>query len=369
MKKHFPYKNIFMYASLQFCGHMDTYFIERTERLVVYLINPRLKSKQNLLRIYSRGRLVSEFPVWSSDNLFLYYASWYVHNLYFCFKYFAMRDTVIVLAMHPVVFFSMSMVKLFRSVTYVYWIGDFFPPTKLSLRLFERLKKFYHDKVDFRYYLSDTINGIFNGRKLHDETHRTVMWGLRATTLQHSMSEKRVHLLFIGLLKEGQELDIVFSLLSKHPWIHLSIIGICPDNLYRKFMSLVRTYRIEKQVFFPNSFYNDEELLDIARSCHIGVALYDPSPLSSTYYTDPGKVKAYAEYRLPIIMSDTSNITEYIRKYRAGEIIELNQTSLYDAIMKIRKNYGSYLSGVDAFNRAFYYTKYYARLFSFVSQS
>jgi hypothetical protein len=267
------------------------------------------------------------------------------------------------LSMHPVAFFGMSIVRLLRKITYVYWIGDYFPPTRLSLKLFEKLKKYYHGKVDYRYYLSDTINSIFNGSVVFDDTHKTITWGLKATSLKHSVPADNIRLLFIGLIKEGQELDVIFTLLAKKPGIQLSIIGICPDHLYKKFMAMIAKYHIETQVFFPNRFYDDAALLRVAQKCHIGVALYDPSPLSSTYYTDPGKVKAYLEYRLPVIMSDTSQAPTYLRQYHAGEVIPLGERELYSAIEKIQNNYRSYLKGIDSLNAAFYYTDYYKHLF------
>lgn len=60
MKNKFLYKNIFMYASLQFCGNIEEYFSKHTEKLLVFIAMPRLKNKFNLLRIYEKENLIPE---------------------------------------------------------------------------------------------------------------------------------------------------------------------------------------------------------------------------------------------------------------------------------------------------------------------
>ena len=171
-----------MDASLQFCGHIEEYFAAHTEKLVVYIVMPRLKNRGNLVRVYKAGKLVEEEKVWSSDNIFLYYLSWLWQYWKFILVYFGRKEHFVVLSGHPISFFGMSIQKFLRpNIRFAYWIGDYFPPVNLSLRLFEKLKKYYHDRVSYTYYLSDTINRILNeGTIMNDRWKKTVMWGVKA---------------------------------------------------------------------------------------------------------------------------------------------------------------------------------------------
>ncbi|MFZ5845435.1 MAG: hypothetical protein ACOY0S_03130 [Patescibacteria group bacterium] len=363
MKSRFRYQSIFMYSTLQFAGHVEEYFAKYTRKLVVYVMMPRLKNRANLLRRYREGRLIEEKKVWSSGNLFLYYLSWYLHYLYFICKYFPPNEAFIVISGHPIAFLGMTVQKLLRRLTFAYWIGDFYPPVKWSLFLFEKIKKFYHDRVPFTYYLSDKINQKMNGKVLTQPHHRTVMWGVKRLKINKVPLKDKFNILFIGLVKEDQGLELLFSFLARHKEYSLKIIGICPDGLYQKYLAIIKKREIDEQVFFPNKFYSDTELENLAKTCHVGVAMYDTSPLSATFYTDPGKVKAYAELGLPVVMSETSAAAFYIRRFGCGEVINNDEKKLEEALLKIRRNYPRYLSGLENFRKYFYFETYYQRAF------
>ncbi len=352
-----------MYASLQFCGHIEEYFAAHTEKLVVYIVMPRLKNRGNLVRIYNIGKLVEEKKVWSSDNIFLYYISWYTHYLKFIFSYFSRDEKLTVLSSHPISFIGMTLQRLLRKITYVYWVGDYFPATNSLLFWYEKIKKYYHDRVTLHYYLSNKINELMNGKVIENATHATIMWGVKPVFAKRIAPGRHLTLLFVGLVKPGQGLERLFAFLRNHQEYSLKIIGICSADLYAAHRDMIVTFGIAKQVFFPNRFYSDEELLKLARHCHVGIGLYDISPLSSAYYTDPGKIKSYAEMNLPVIMSRTTGIAPYIQKFHAGELVSEDPNDLIEAIGKITKEYSTYLEGLKKFNAYFYFESYYQKAF------
>lgn len=364
MIKQFFYKNIFMFGSLQSVGHTEEYFAAHSEKLVVYIIMPRVQNRRNLLRIYRRGRLVRELPVWSSVNFFLYYMSWFFHYWKFILTYFKKYESLIVLSGHPISFFGMTIQKLLRKITFVFWVGDYYPPVNWQLIIYEKLKKFYHDRVPLTYYLSNKINEKFNGRVMHDLHHRTVMWGVEAAVSEkRTLIPKVFNILFVGLVKEGQGLELLFSFLTKHREYQLKIIGVCEEKLFNKCQLIIKNYKINNQVYFPNKFYADYELGEIAKACQVGIALYDLGPLNITYYTDPGKIKTYAELGLPIVMTNTSEIATYIKKFHSGEVIAPNLDELENALLKIRENYVQYQRGLGNFNKYFAFESYYKKAF------
>ena len=95
---------------------------------------------------------------------------------------------------------------------------------------------------------------------------------------------------------------------------------------------------------------------------HVGVALYEKGSTSSTYYTDPGKVKTYVDLGLPVIMTNMSAIAPYIQKFHAGEVIE-EASDLHIAVEKIKKDYDRYQTGLRSFAKYFDYEKYYKQSF------
>lgn len=368
MEKRRRYKNIFLYSSLQFSGNIEKYFAEHTEKLVAFIIMPRLKNKGNLLRVYKHGKLTLERKVWSSENIFLYYSLWCIFHIFFILKYFSRKEKFVVYSPHPISFFAMSLQKLMRNITFIYFVGDFFPPTAFSLRLFEKLKKFYHDRIPYATYLSDRINKQMNGEVLDTVYRKTVMWGVKPKHIQRSLPPNTCSLLFVGLIKPGQGLESLLLFIKNHKDYKLNIIGNCSNDLYKKYQQKIKDYGIQRRVFFPNKFFTDRELDSLSATCHIGVALYDTSSKSSTFYTDPGKVKTYTEMGLPVVMSNTSAVAVYVKKFNAGKIVTSNEKSIEGAFLAIKENYKYYEKGVEAFNNFFYYESYYKKKYKFLEK-
>lgn len=359
---------MFMVSSLQFCGNIEEYFSRHCEKLVAFIVMPRLKNKGNLLRVYKYRKLTLEQKVWSSENIFLYYLSWYVFHIFIILKYFSRKEKLIVYSPHPISFFAMSLQKLMRNITFIYFVADFFPPTAFSLRLFEKLKKFYHDRIPYATYLSDRINKLMSGEVLDTAYRKTVMWGVKPKHIQRSLPPDICSLLFVGLIKPGQGLSLLFRFLQENKNYKLNIIGNCSDDLFQNYQQTIKKYKIHARVFFPNKFFSDSELDHLSKKCHVGVALYDTSKNSATYYTDPGKIKAYAELGLPVIMSDTSAIAIYVKKFKSGEVIGYSKESMTQALINIKENYKIYKKGIERFNSFFYYESYYKKKFNFLEK-
>jgi len=361
----FIYKNIFLHASLQFCGNIEEYFSLYTEKLVVFIVMPRIDNKCNLIRLYKKGRLIYEEKFACSNNLILYYCLWYFHYIKALLRYFSPKEKVYIITFHPLSFFGRKIIKFLRDVEFVYWIGDYFPPTNLLLVSFEKLKKYYHDSCKYSCYLSDKINEKFNGRILNNKAHKTVMWGVNPKNIKRSNPKDNFTILFVGLVKESQGLNLVFNFLKDHRDYKLKIIGICEKKLYKKYQRMLVENNLLKRVYFPNKFASDDELVEQSKDCHVGIALYDINPNNATNFADPGKIKAYAEMQLPVIMSNISDIANFVKRYKSGEVIE-HIDDLLGALKTIRKDYIYYQEGLRNFNNYFYFKDYYRKAFTFM---
>lgn len=368
MKEKFRYKNVLLYSSLQFTGNIEEYFSQMSEKLLSYIIVPRADYKNNLVRLYRKGKLVSEEKFTLSQNIFVYYVLILFYQIRFLIKYFKKSETIVLITFHPISFFFMSFQKLFRKIIYVYWIADYFPPVNTSLRLFEKLKSFYNSRVDYVCYLSDTINNLMNNRILHTKTRITVMWGIIPKHSKRSVTHKKFSMLFVGVIRDSQGLEFLFEFLKTHKQYFLNIIGDCDGGLYKKYQRIISQNKISNNVFFPNRFYSLLELERLSKTCQLGVALYDTDKANATFYTDPGKVKTYTQLGLPVIMSNTSAIAFYIKKYTAGILVEKNQQEFSHALVKLQANYDKYTRGVTRFNDYFSYDHYYSKAFKFMEQ-
>ena len=354
------FERVFMYGCLQFCGHVEEYFIANTRDLLVFIVQPRIGEHSNLLRRYQSGVLIEERTVRSSQNLFLYYFLWYMNHVRELFRFCPKDQKTLVFGGHPVCFLGMGVFKLARPLSFAYWIGDYFPSRHPLIRLFEWLKRRIQRRVDFAYYLSDSINRIMNGAVVDTPCRRTVMWGLKPFPEAPVPPPEPFTLLFVGMIRPGQGLETLFDFMETHGGYRLSLIGVGHADYVAELQERLRRTGLAERVFFPNRFYphNESELLEVARGCHVGIALYDTGAENFTHYADPGKVKAYAEMRLPVLMTRISDIVPFVERFQSGEVID-NVDQIGDALERIHADHARYRDGVAAFNAHFDYERYY----------
>jgi len=360
------YKNIFIYSSLQSTGNAEKYFAAHTEKLVVFVLTSRQEHDRNLLRIYKKGKLFEEKKIKLSTNIFLYYFLWYVNYISIILKYFTRQEKVIVISWHPISFFGMFLQKMVRNINFLFWDGDYFPPVKLSLVLYEKLKKHYNSKVKYALYQTDMINEKMNGKVVHTRFRKTLTWGIIPRNIKRTLNQKKFTLLFVGLVRESQGLEFLFEFLKNHKEYPLKVLGVCTEKLYQKYKTIIKKNKIDSQVYFPNRFFSDKELEEESKTCQVGIAVYDMDWTNATYYTDPGKVKTYASLGLPIIMTDVSAIVQYIKRFGCGRVIKKEYRDLEEALLDVKKNYRKYLAGLAKFNKYFYYETYYKKHFRFL---
>lgn len=364
------YKNIFIYSSLQSTGNAEKYFAAHTEKLVVFVLTSRQEPNSNLLRIYKKGKLTQEKKITLlTTNIFFYYLLWYINYISIILNYFTKKEKVIVISWHPISFFGMSLQKMIRNIDFVFWNGDYFPPVKLSLVLYEKLKKYYNNNVKYACYQSDLINEKMNGKVLDTRFRKTLPWGIIPRNIKRVSNGKKFTLLFVGVVRESQGLEFLFEFLKNHKEYSLKVLGVCTKDLYQKYKTIINKNKIDSQIYFPNRFVSDSELEEESKTCQAGIAVYDVDWTNATFYTDPGKVKTYASLGLPIIMTDVSAIVPYIKRFGCGRVIKKEYSELENALLDIKNNYKGYLAGLAKFNKYFYYDTYYKKRFQFLENN
>ncbi|MEK7592857.1 MAG: hypothetical protein AAB508_05725 [Patescibacteria group bacterium] len=364
--KPFRYGNIFLVGSVLHAGNAVEYFSKHSKKLVVYYLLQTVRSRSDFVQVYELGHLVREYTVFVPKIPLLYYVFVYFWFLATVIRNFSPFELFHVITFHPIFCIGRSVLQKIYRYSIVFWMADYIPkPTRSLDRLFQRLVEFYHSGNDYTIYLGDSLNKVMNGRILKETNKKTVMWGVMPENI--SIKKKDMNnLAFVGVVKRSHGLDIVFYLLSQHNELSLKIFGECDEKLHKEYCHLIQELDIETRVTFENRFYTLSELKSELASCSVGLALYDTSHDIPIYYTDPGKVKTFTQYGLPVIMTRTSDIVPYIEKYTAGEVVDRNPEAVYDAIVKMRKSYSIYLDGVKKFNSYFDCEKYYKHGFSFM---
>ena len=361
--ERFRYGSVFALASFQFCGHVDEYLIANSRRLCLMYVLPRFGKQSHVVRRYENGRLVSERKLPSSQNVFLYYWLWFWHHNVELLRFAKSSDHTVVFGGHPVCFFGMSLMKLLRKLSYVYWIGDYFPDKSIVIRAFEAVKRFYNTRVSFAYYLSNAINVKVNGHIVDSRGRSTLMWGMKQRidpgALPKSASKR---LLFIGLVRHGQGIDTLLDFLATAPGYSLYMVGVAANGYESEVVRMIAERNLNSRVCFPNRFHDQDELDMIAKESFAGLALYSTSADNLTHYADPGKVKAYLEMGLPVIMTRISEVVPYIERYKAGEVVD-SISEIGDAVARIESDHDTYAEGVRRFNEHFEYRKLYAEAF------
>lgn len=357
------YQRVFMQGSPQFCGHIDEYFMRESEELLVLIVPPRVGEHRCLARYYRDGRLLEERPLRSSQKSIPYYLLWYINYVRLLLAFSKRNEETLILSGHPIMFFGGYILKLLRPLTYVFWIGDYFPECRLTIRLYEALKRWLQKRVAFTFYLSDAINRVMNGGIIiNTDKRRTVMWGVKPWPAQDPPPLEPFTLLFVGLIRQGQGLEQLFTFLSQQRAYRLRLIGVGAPEYIAALERQVEKLHLANRVYFPNRFFSQEELLAEARLCHVGMALYDTTASNFTHYADPGKVKAYAEMHLPVVMTRISDIAPIVEVCGSGVVIA-GVDELEEALVSIREKYAHYRSGVQRFNARFEYMSYYNAAF------
>jgi hypothetical protein len=365
--KKFYYKNIFTYGSFQFSGHIEEYFGAHSLLCIILLLMPRQIGSEAYIRRYEKGILINEKKIQMPKSVILYYIVWYVRYLQIILTYIPKNEPLTVISFHPISFIGSSLLRRIRNVKFVYWMADYFPGSGFVNTCFRKIASFYNKRISNRLYLSDRLNAKMNGKLVSKQNIKTVMWGMGKPFLHVRHVTNPIKVCFIGEIRDSQGIEYLLSATSKNPHIFTKIIGKCPDELYKVYSNTIDTLNISSRVYFPNNSFYKTELAKQVEDCAIGIALYDSGPNENTYYADPAKIKMYAEFGLPIIMTNAADVARFVVQFKAGEVVDGTPQSVIGAITIIRKNYSKYLLGVSAFSEYFYFEKYYAKQLSFLS--
>lgn len=204
----------------------------------------------------------------------------------------------------------------------------------------------YHSIDSFACYNSDIIWNS-SDRMVTERAKKGVKPEMSAPSLtvvdgNHSDKIKKLPInkinrhtiVYLGHLRKGQGLDIIFESFQKVarriPKAKLIVIGT--GDLSEKLQKLAKILLIEKRVDFKGFIQDHADVDKILSESAIGLAIYEPDKKSFSFFSDVGKPKAYLGAGLPVIITDVPEIAKVISKKKAGLMTKYTVESVSQAM-------------------------------------
>ncbi|MEO6077293.1 MAG: glycosyltransferase, partial [Candidatus Andersenbacteria bacterium] len=337
-------------------GNIIPYFIQHTERFYVF-IYPRLRDNQPA-QFYEYNNSVKT----RSLSLWIYKGKkkWLLFLLsYFYFYYwlivFSIRNTKVIVSL-PIFLAGSSVLNILTRNTYVFWVFDHNPATSNLERAYNTFLSWHARHTKHTIYLSPALARIYHGTE-----NQVASFGIKPVA--RILNPVTGHIGYIGDLREFQGLDLLCDIVLKNKELHLDIIG--NGVYYEKIAKYIKKHQLQDRITLFG-YTNYALLPEITKNWEAGLALYETGGASFAQYTEPGKIKLYAELGIPVIMTDVSYIADIVKKYKTGELVAYSEKAVLPALETIRTNYKSYTTGIARMRADFEYTNHYKKTFTFL---
>ncbi|MFA6446262.1 MAG: glycosyltransferase [Candidatus Paceibacterota bacterium] len=254
----------------------------------------------------------------------------------------------------------------------IFWVWDYYPPIhKDNIVRFMRFLYWQFDipatkQSDHIVFLNKRLGDLRKKLGILPTNISYPVVGIGTNPIQkiQQKTTQPVKLVFIGVLKKSQGLDLVYKsadlLTKKYPNITLHIIGGGPDETH--YRSLASSSSIKS--IFHGYVQNNSHVNAILKSCHIGIAPYIPDKENIIYYTDPSKIKRYLEVGLPVITTNVFDFSKEISRKHAGIVIPYRSNEFVYAINQLIQKYPYYQKQALLLAQQYRYKKYYKALFT-----
>lgn len=358
------YGNILLFSipSTLTTGHFNDYFIANSKNLYLFLLPLSTQEPEIKLFHFHQGKKKSQrsFFLYQGRNKILRYIFFYLYYLYVIIK--VLPPKTIVLATTPQYCFLSGFFDFLKSIKIVYHVGDYYPGAKGLMRIYQWLINYYNKRMKYVVYCSPLLESLLRtGQKKADGNRDFWVFGIKRRRIK-KITEPNL-LGYIGVLRDGQGLEIIFEALKRNTELKLEIMGDGP--LFQNLKETSSKFGLSSRIKFWGLVQEEKKIIAIVKRWQIGLAPYDPSIFNMTLYGDPSKIKFYLEYKLPVIMTKITYLHKEIEKYNAGITIDYSTASLMQAVSKIQKNYDYFLAGVDKLIDRYEYTSLYDKQFEF----
>lgn len=351
-----------IYENLKNIGNFKTYLIDNFATAVFFHFPHGYSKTASYVEVYKHGKLhrTRKFHIIPGNNNIIKLVYYYFVFQYILFRYVPLGSYVIV--DNPVLCIFNFASSLLKHVRYIYWIGDYYPENTGFMKIYNSLSNYYNKSLKIVWYVSPPVMKMYN-KNNNAHNSKKIRMLVSLGVLRKISSDKKKHLNktvtlgFIGVIREQQGLDLVFSYLQKFKNAKLEVIGSGYKLEYYK--NMAKRMKIQKKV----KFYGYVENMDkIAKKWDIGIALYENTKSNVSIYCEPTKIKNYLEYDLPVITTKSTYFYKELEREKAGLAISETTNDLDKGIKTIIRNYKIYKKGVGFLLSKYEYNKYYDSL-------
>lgn len=322
---------------------MAEYFKKRCNHFALITVASRLsKNIEPKCELFSRGELVKSFKLRTFPDFLLGRSKYFVHIGYMVSIVYAAlrlrrRFYLYIGEGHIYTLTGIFLRSLGICQRIIYSSGDYFT----DVRSFQIIDKFISGRVDAIWSASTEMEKEREARvsRFKEGSVRLVMpLGIEVQhdSIKKNKLDKR-NVLFIGNLQKHQGLDLFLDvmpgLLKKIPNLSLHVIGsgVYEENLKRK----VKDLNLSGHVIFYGFVECEDKIKEIFSACSLGIALYNVQEAGFTRLSDPGKIKDYLSYSLPVLTTAVPQFSKEIIRRKAGWVVEYKEKSLKEKLLEI----------------------------------
>jgi len=232
---------------------------------------------------------------------------------------------------------SLKKIGLCRRV--IYYSGDYFSRNVLGDKIFRFIDRINVKYADAIWVPSERMievrkkNNVCPKKKI---PQLVVPLGIERH-LKSDRGNNHKNLIYMGVIEKNRGLDLILQALpfviKKIPDFKFHIIGI--GNYKNELEKLVNSKKLNDYVIFYGVVLSPSFLKEIFSKCSVGIALYAPNMGHYIQYTEPGKVKDYLSYGLPVIINSGPEIAEEIERLKAGLVIDFSKSAIQTALLKL----------------------------------
>jgi glycosyltransferase involved in cell wall biosynthesis len=257
----------------------------------------------------------------------------------------------------------------------IFWVWDYYPPVnKNSVVKFMRWLYWQYDKSatlesDRVVFLNNKLHQLRKDRGIIDKNFAFPIVEIGTDPIKkiNTMPLKQIHLVFLGVVKNSQGLDLFFEsakyISRNFPSLSLDIIGSGPDEF--KYKEIAKNSNI--QVNFHGYIADEAEVDRIISYSHIGIATYLPEKSNVSYFSDPSKIKRYLSQGKPVITTNVFDFSKEITSTNSGIVIRYDSREFIKAIKNVVKNYAHMEKNALNLSKKYYYKKIYTVLLNNLS--
>lgn len=344
------------YAPYGNAGNILDYLIAACTDLIYvsFVFHPVSKSERNRLEIYHKGSMVAQkfMPTFRVPKK-------HVHRLTPILSVLSSIELIIAVIYGSIkikpkhaVFFSpnaflVNVGILLRRLSLVnkviFWIWDYYPTDHSEMLrrilngMYWVLDKRATKQADYDWYISARLLELREQRGVNLSEKRHIIAPLGIDVIGHELPPSMTTIGFLGVLKRGQGLELLFDSLDKLvetiPHVKIEIIGSGPDE--DRFISKAAASRHGHVISFRGFVEDEDEVKRTVASWSVALALYTPSPDNLSIYADPAKVRLYLGCGVPVIMTDVPLLAGEVAREGAGKIVAYNSQELISGIVEL----------------------------------